>query len=137
MTPPADEARIENQTAGLVGESPTPPGTPTPPGETRLAGETPTLPGEEGLVVLRRMERALEEIRGRLEAAARTRQHQEFSLPRLLGGVCQVFAVGLVCVALADWFYQGPSARLVVELVLAGVLQLGALTGYVMARDSH
>jgi len=116
MTPPVDEPRTENQT---------------------LAGETPAPPGEDALVVLRRIERALDEIRGRLEATARTHQHQEFSLPRLLGGVCQVLAVGVVCVGLADWLYQGTYVRLLVELVLAGVLQVGALTGYTLARDGR
>jgi hypothetical protein len=151
MTPPANEPRTEK----LAGETPTPPGeTPAPPGGSAgaspsSAGRTATPPaptapdaapgspaGEE-LLVLRRMERALDEIRGRLEATARTRQHHEFSLSRLLGGVCQVLAVGMVCIALADWIYQGPSARLLIELALAGVLQLGALTGYVLAREGR
>jgi hypothetical protein len=119
MTSPTDEPRNENQSADPAVDAPS--GSPT----------------EEGLVVLRRMERSLDEIRGRLEATARTRQHQEFSLPRLLGGVCQVLAVGVVCIGMADWLYQGPSARLLIELVLAGVLQLGALTGYTLAREGR
>jgi hypothetical protein len=119
MTPPT-ETRTEENPGGTI---------PTPP--------EASAPSEDALVVLRRMERALDEIRGRLEASARTRQHREFSLPRLLGGVCQVLAVGMVCVSLADWFYQGSSARLLIELALAGVLQLGALTGYTLARDGH
>jgi hypothetical protein len=108
------------------------------PASTKDAGDVGPHPGaDEWLVVLRHMERALEEIRGRLEATARARQHREFSLPRLLGALCQMLVVGLVGVALADWTYQGPSARLLVELVLAGVLQLGALTAYVLARDGR
>lgn len=119
MNLPSDDPRPEISLASDTGEA------------------TPRSPAEEELAVLRRMERALDEIRGRLEATARTRQHHEFSLPRLLGGVCQVLAVGVVCIGLADWLYQGPTARLLIELALAGVLQLGALTGYTLARGGH
>jgi len=108
------------------------------PASTNDAGDVERNPGaDERLVVLRRMEQALDEIRGRLEATARARQHREFSLPRLLAALCQMLVVGLVGVALADWTYQGPSARLLVELALAGVLQLGALTAYVLACDGR
>ena len=89
---------------------------------------------DELLAAVRRMERAVDEIRGRLETAARAQQHREFSVTRLLGALCQVLVVGLVAVALADWMYQGPSARLLVELALAGVLQLGVLTAAITAR---
>jgi hypothetical protein len=120
MNSSADEPQPEAQTAPYDTGQPVP-------------GSSP----DELLGVLRRIERALDEIRGRLEATARAHQHREFSLPRLLGNLCQVLVVGLVGLALADWVYQAPPGRLLVELALAGVLQLGALTGLILARGSH
>jgi hypothetical protein len=90
----------------------------------------------EWLATLRRMERALDEIRARLEAAARARHHREFSLARLFATLCQMLVVGLVIIALADWAYMGPPGRLLVELALAGVLQLGVLTALILSRDA-
>jgi hypothetical protein len=120
MNPPPDEPQSE-----------------VPAAAPDAGGPVPGAERDEHRVLLRRIERAVDEIRGRLETTARAQQHREFSLPRLLGALCQMLVVGLVGVALADWTYQGPSARLLVELALAGVLQLGALTAYVLARDGR
>jgi hypothetical protein len=120
MKPQADEPQPETQTTTT--EAGGPAGQPAP---------------DEMLAVLRRIERALEEIRGRLETTARAQQHREFSLARLLAALCEALAVGLVIIALAGWIYDVPPGKLLVELALAGVLQLGALTAGLMGRESH
>ena len=98
-------------------------------------GTAPPHAVEETLAILRRMERILDEVRGHLESAARTERHREFSFPRLVGAVCQAVVVGLVIVALAGWVYRLAAADQLVALALAGVLQLGALTAFMMARN--
>ena len=106
--------------------------------------ERPPTPGgapqdttEEALAILRRTERILEEIRGHLESSVRTQRHQDFSFPRLLGAVCQAVAVGLVVVALAGWAFRASPADQLIAIAFAGVLQLGALTAFVVARGSR
>ena len=97
--------------------------------EPRIAADT--------LAVLRQIERSLEEIRARLEARARAQRHREFSFARLLGAMFQVLVLGLVIAALSDWLYQAPPGTQLVKLAFAGVLQLAALTAYLMAREGR
>ena len=97
------------------------------------AGSTSDAGGEDELAVLRRIERTLEEIRGRLETTARAQRHVEFSPARLIGALFEVLVLGLVIAALADWIYQAPLPNQLVKLTLAGVLQLVALTAFVLA----
>jgi len=81
-----------------------------------------------------RMEKLLAQIRGTLDAAAREGEHRELSYGRLVGGVLQVVVAGLVVMALLDWLLQGVVNSLFVKLAFAGVLQLSALTAFVVSR---
>lgn len=91
--------------------------------------------GEESLVVLHRIERLLSEIHGRLETTERAQRHQEFSLARLVGTLLQVLVVVVMLWAVADWVYQAPPGGQLVKLAFAGVLQMGALTAFMLARE--
>jgi len=93
-------------------------------------------PDNDSLATLRRIVQLLDEIRGRLDIDARARRHRQFSLARLLGALLQALVVGLVIAALADWVYGAALGAQLVKLVFAGVLQLGALTAFVIARDN-
>ena len=115
----------EQRPAVADAEQPTPRGT-APPNTT-----------EETLAILRRTERILGEIRGHLESSARTQRHQDFSFPRLLGAICQAAAAGLVVIAVAGWTFRASPADQLIALALAGVLQLGALTAFVLARSGR
>ena len=84
-----------------------------PPSEPPLPIET-----EESNAVLRRIERLLFEIRGRIETTDRAQRHQHFSLARLLGALLQVLAVCFVIAAVADWVYGSSPGS---QLVLAGL----------------
>lgn len=101
-----------------------PPGGPAP-------GESPDVLG-----LLRHIDGLLEELRGRVEAVTRTQRHREFSFARLAGGVLQVLVAGLVIAALADWLFNAREiAAPLIKLMFAGVLQLGALTAFLLGRD--
>ncbi len=92
--------------------------------------------GEEDVVqTLRRIERTLTEARGLLESQVREKEHREFSVARLLGALLQVLVVGFFISALADWVYQKPAADLLVKLAFAAVVQLGALSAFLLARE--
>ena len=93
--------------------------------------------GDESLAVLRQIEQSLDEIRGRVDTATRAHRHREFSVARLIGALLQALVVGFVIAALADWAYQAPPAGQLVKLAFAGVLELGALTAFVLARDGR
>lgn len=82
---------------------------------------------------LRRIERQLDEIRSRVEALTREDAHQEFSPARLAGTMIQVFAIGALLFALADVVFDRDRGAQLVKLALAGVLQVGALTAFVLA----
>lgn len=103
--------------------------------------ERPTLETEREvgqlLLLLRRLERGLDELRGLLEANARVQRHREFSFARLAGAVLQALVVGLLMLALSDWFFQADVGQLLVKLALAGVLQLATLTAFILARDAR
>ena len=109
---------------------------------TQLRGSTTseeaTKPGElptDALASLQHMESLLGQIRGSLDASARAGEHREYSFWRLLGAVFQVIVGGLVALALLDWLLQAPSDSLLIKLALAAVLQLSALTAFVVSRD--
>jgi len=88
----------------------------------------------DATVTLERMERLLGQIRGALDATARDAEHREFSIGRLIGAVLQVIVAGLVGLALLDWLLQAPTDSLLVKLAFAAVLQLSALTAFLVAR---
>ncbi|HPM22360.1 MAG TPA: hypothetical protein PLP66_00540 [Phycisphaerae bacterium] len=90
---------------------------------------------QELLAALRRLERIAEEMRGLLETTARVQRHRAFSFARLLGALFEALVGGLLFAALMGWVYDASPASLLVELALAGVLQLVALTAFVVARD--
>jgi hypothetical protein len=106
---------------------------PRPRAERRPGSEREDL--AELAAVLVRIEHALNEVREHLEASEHERQHREFSIARLLGSLLQALVIGLMIAALADWVYGQPEARQLVKLAFAGVLQLGALTAFLTARD--
>jgi ABC-type transport system involved in cytochrome bd biosynthesis fused ATPase/permease subunit len=102
--------------------------------ETDNAPVTETLSREE---LLRRVDERLASIDRRLESLARERQHEEFSIARLIGVVVQVAAVGALVVSIAAWAFQAALGQQLVLLLFAGVLQLGALTAFVVAGTSR
>lgn len=87
--------------------------------------------------LLRRFDERLASIDQRMEALTRERQHEEFSIVRLVGVVVQVAAVGALVVAVASWVFQAALGQQLVLLLLASVLQLGALTAFVVAGSSR
>lgn len=110
---------------------------PTDPIDEGAASATPERTTDELLASLRRIERLLEQLRQRLETTARAERYREFSLARLFGALLQALVVGLLMFALTDWVYQGSPAQQLVKLAFAGVLQLGALTAFLLARESR
>lgn len=97
----------------------------------------PSETSDESIVVLQRIERLLFEIRGRLETKERAGRHQQFSLGRLLGSLLEVLVVVVTIWTVADWVYQAPPGGQLVKLAFAGVVQLGALTAFVLAREDQ
>jgi hypothetical protein len=95
----------------------------------RAAESTPREPAPADVAAsLTRIEKLLSEIRGSLDATARERGFEEFSILRMIGAVLQVFVVALVLFAAFDWMSRVPVADLAVKLWFAVVLQLMALT---------
>lgn len=88
----------------------------------------------DAATLLRRMESHLHEIRGALDAEAHERTYREFSTGRLIGTVLQIVVAGLVVLALLDWVLDAPTDALLIKLAFAAVLQLAALTVFVVAR---
>ena len=108
-----------------------------------LFTETPEAPdsargptsGEDVLTVLQRIEQGLAEIRRSLDGMARERRHREFSPARLIGSILQAFVVGLVLWSVSDWVFGEPRDALLVKIAFAAVLQLGALTAFLLGRE--
>lgn len=101
-------------------------------------GRSATTPGgsaDDAVSALTRMEHVLREIRGSLDAEAREKQHREFSWLRLTGSVFQVLTGGLTAWALLDCVFQAHAETVFIKLAFAGVLQLMALTAFLMTRD--
>lgn len=87
----------------------------------------------DAVKTLERMERVLGEIRGALDASAREERHKEFSPIRLVGAIVQVIVVGLLGLAVVDWIFEASFDTQFVKLAYAAVLQLTALTAFVVA----
>ena len=83
-----------------------------------------------------RMERLLGRIHGALDAGAREGAHRELSYGRAIGGILQVIVAGLVALALLDLLLHGVVNALFVKLAFAMVLQLAAMTAFVVSRRS-
>ena len=92
-------------------------------------------PTDELLARLRHIEELLEELRRTVIATVREHRHQEFSLARLLGSILQALVAGLLLWALTDWVFGEPRDVLLTKLAFAAVLQLAALTGFVLGRE--
>jgi|GEM_PF-2162022 hypothetical protein len=90
----------------------------------------------ELLATLERLERTLDEVRGGLDARVRQERHREFSLAWAVGAVVQVLVVGLELWALSDWVF-GEYGQILYKLSFAGVLQVGALTAFLMGRPAE
>jgi hypothetical protein len=80
------------------------------------------------------MDKLLAQIRGTLNAATRDEAHRELSIGRTIGAVIQVVVAGLVALALLDWLLDAPAGGLYIKLAFAGVLQISALTAFVVSR---
>jgi len=97
--------------------------------------ETPTTdPLDDAPGNLERMEKLLAEISASLDSNAREQAHREFSLSRLTGAILQVLVVGLLLAAAVELLLAGALAGVLIKLAFAGVLQLSALTAFVVAR---
>ncbi len=93
----------------------------------------PKLAVHPGSSRLERVERLLEEIRSSVDASARARQHKDFSAALLAGAIAQIFAIGMLALAVFDWIFSANFAALFTKLAFALVLQTGALTAFVLA----
>ena len=91
----------------------------------------------EAAAAIGRLEGLVREIRGAFDAAARERQHREFSIARLLAAMSQALAIGLLLWAALDWLLQGESAAVIVKLSFATVLQLMSLTAFYLSRQQR
>jgi hypothetical protein len=86
---------------------------------------------------LSRLEKLVEEIRSGLDARLREQAHKDFSAAWLAGAVLQVLVVGLVVMAGLDCLFQSPVGRPMLKLAFALVLQLMALTAFVLAGEGR
>lgn len=107
-------------------------GTPGSAGRERPAG--PVQLPEDVTHTFDRMEQLLGRIHDALDAGARERQHREFSYARLVGAVLQLIVAAMVALALLDYLLYGAVNSLFVKLAFALVLQVSALTAFVVAR---
>lgn len=82
---------------------------------------------------LSEIERSLGEIRAKLDTTVRAHQHKEFSPARMVGATLQVLVVGFGGFALLDLLFQAEPLHILVKLAFAAVLQLGALTAFIVA----
>lgn len=117
-------------------------GPPAPPSASPSPSKPTSQPiaepsSEDAIVAVGRLEQLLREVRGTLEARDREDVHQEFSIIRLLGVLCQMAAGGMLVWASIDWFFQPLLDQALVKAVFAGVLQLMALTSFVTSRPRH
>ena len=104
-------------------------------GRTRENGELPDAVDAEA--TLQRMEKLLQGIRGALDATAREERHAEFPLRRLVAAVLQVIVVGLLFLALLDWLLDAGTDAVLIKLAFAAVLQLTALTAFLVGGGSR
>jgi len=91
--------------------------------------------GAELMAALQRIERLLADLSGRVETLTREKQHRPFSPAWFLGTLLQIFVVGFVIAAIADRVFQADIGQQLANLLFAGVLQLGALTAFLLARE--
>ncbi len=104
------------------------------PGASERPAESVQLLPEDVTQTFKRMEQLLGRIHGTLDAGARERQHRELSYARLAGAILQVIVAALVALALLDYLLHGAVNSLFVKLAFALVLQVSALTAFVVAH---
>ena len=129
---PTLEERIATENRERLGEGENLPraADPNAPAESAGSGDPPPDPA----VTLQHMDKLLAQIRGTLNAATRDEAHRELSIGRTIGAVIQVVVAGLVALALLDWLLDAPAGGLYIKLAFAGVLQISALTAFVVSR---
>lgn len=113
--------------------SPEAPASPAEPPRQGGAGEA-----EELRASLGRIERMLGQIHGLLDTSQRARTYRDFSILSAAGALLQVLVVLLTIAAFIDWVYRESVFGLtLVKLGLATVLQLGALTAFIVAGQRN
>jgi len=93
--------------------------------------------GECLLASLERIEHALDEVRAAMDTTVREHRHREFSAVRLVGSITQALVVGLLLWALSDWVFEEPPGAVLTKLAFATVLQLAALTAFLLGRETN
>lgn len=112
-----------------------PPETTAP--KTSLLDTLSSQPESQLLRCVQEMEQSLSEIRLRLDSLTRERRYGSFSLARMIGAIAQALVVGFMLAALADWIFHAEVAAQIAKLGFAAVLQMGALTAFVVAREDR
>jgi hypothetical protein len=90
----------------------------------------------ETLETLRRVEAQVREIRSAIDVTLREREHHDFSPLALVGIIVQLIVIAILAIAWLDWAFGAADADPLTMLAFAGVLQLGALTAFIMSRDA-
>lgn len=85
--------------------------------------------------LLRHIDAALNDIRANLDALARDRERRDLTAGRLTGAVAQSLVIALLAWAASDWIFGVAFETLATKLGFALVLQLLALTGFLLSRD--
>lgn len=83
---------------------------------------------------LDRLETLLKKIHGTLDSRSREGEHRDWPYVRMTAVILQVIVAGLIVLALFDWILYGPVNTLIVKLAFAGVLQVSALTAFLISR---
>lgn len=84
---------------------------------------------------LRRLEALVQELGSHVETQVREGHHRSFSAGRLFGALAQALVLVFMVAAASDWVSEADVGRQLVKLAFAAVLQLIALTAFVVARD--
>lgn len=107
--------------------------TTTPPSPAESQHESSSTSPAELLATLERVEGVVRELRDQVDTIAREKSHREFSFARLTGSLLQALVAGFLIAALADWVYEAEPAHTLVKLAFAGVLQIGALSAFLLS----
>jgi hypothetical protein len=91
----------------------------------------------DSAAALERIEKHLRAMRDALDTAAREDAHRQYSAGRVIGAVLQVVVGGLVALALVDWCLSAPAEALLTKLAFAAVLQLAALSAWLVSRPER
>ncbi|MCG3129084.1 MAG: hypothetical protein CHACPFDD_03993 [Phycisphaerae bacterium] len=86
-------------------------------------------------VLLERIDAALADIRAHLDALARDRERRDLTAGRLTGAIAQSLVIALLAWAASDWIFGVAFETLATKLGFALLLQLLALTGFLLSRD--